>query len=145
MSLRYLVRVEHRVSGFSTIYRYSLPAGDTQVPVVFRSDPSKETSDHGVSPDKPPLDKTSIKQTSTFTSTPTERVATEEPQGSPTLPTTRKATGEGVYRSSGLSGTVTRLGTSRTLKDIEEITRRIGTGELPNPTDRPAEYSKKFI
>ena len=51
-----LIRMEHKVSGWKTIYRYSLPTEDAEVPVVFL-DRDAQVHEQGPSqgPDDPPL------------------------------------------------------------------------------------------
>ena len=51
-----LIRMDHKVSGWKTIYRYSLPHMDTEVPVVFL-DKDTEVHEQGPSqgPNGPPL------------------------------------------------------------------------------------------
>jgi hypothetical protein len=51
-----LIRMDHKVSGWKTIYRYSLPVQDAEVPVVFL-DKDTEVHEQGPlpGPNRPPL------------------------------------------------------------------------------------------
>ena len=124
----YLRREDHKVSGFSTVYRYSLVRKDAEVPVVFLD---REAQVLERVPNSPPLSN-SLKNQNDLRETP--RVM--EPSRAP-------APAASDYRSTGMSSSLTRIEgipSSRSLSQIKELCERLGNGELPLPNEVPQDY-----